>query len=389
MFFIAKDEEIKEGLTTDIYFVRTEEILNKKGINPKVIAEFTVNHMEHPWGVFVGSPEIIELVKGRPVNIWALKEGSIFKSRDEDGIPVPVMVVEGNYLDFARFETPMLGFICEASGIATKAARIKKLAGDKSVLSFGIRRMHPALAPMIDRSAFIGGCDGVSSIIGARTIGHSPTGTVPHALIISMGGIVEAVKAFDEFVDPTVPRMTLVDTFGDEKFEALLAAQAIGKHLSGVRLDTPSSRRGSITDIVREVKWELKINGFDYVKVFVSGGLNEENIPDLINAGADGFGVGTSIANANTIDFAMDIIELEGKPLAKRGKFAGRKKVFKTIKDGSVHYRILPFGSEDKFDTFEESLLPVMLNGEVVYKEESPDDIRSYVLNQLRDVNEL
>ncbi len=386
MFFTANGEEIKGGLTTDIYFVRTEEILRKKGINNRVAAEFTVQHLEYPWGVFVGLPEIIELMKEKPINLWALKEGTVFKSRDENGVPVPVMVIEGKYIDFARFETPMLGFICEASGIATKAARIKKLAGDKSVLSFGIRRMHPAIAPMIDRSAYIGGCNGVSSLIGARTIGHSPTGTVPHALIINMGGIVEAVKAFDEIVDPSVPRIALVDTFGDEKFEALLAASAIGKHLSGVRLDTPSSRRGSIADIVREVKWELAISGFDFVKVFVSGGLNEENIPELLEAGADGFGVGTSIANANTIDFALDIVEVEGKPLSKRGKFAGRKNLFKTIKDGSVHFKTIPFGKEQRVDGFEEALVPVLLNGEVVYKEETSDEIRNYVLSQLKSI---
>jgi nicotinate phosphoribosyltransferase len=389
MFFTAKDEEIKQGLTTDIYFIRTEEILNKKGIDNRVVAEFTVNRLEYPWSVFVGLPEVIELIKGRPINMWALKEGTIFKSRDESGIPIPVIVIEGKYLDFAKFETPMLGFICEASGIATKAARVKKLAGEKSVLSFGIRRMHPVLAPMIDRASFIGGCDGVSSVIGAKTIGHDPTGTIPHALIINMGGVAEAVKAFDEIVDPSIPRIALIDTFGDEKFEALLAAQAIGKNLSGVRLDTPSSRRGSIADIVREVKWELTIRGFDFVKIFVSGGLNEENIPGLVEAGADGFGVGTSIANANTIDFAMDIVELEGKPLSKRGKFAGRKNVFKTIKEGSVHFKATPFGKEQKCEGFEEALVPVILNGEVIYKEETPDDIRKYMLNQLKDIKEL
>jgi len=103
--------------------------------------------------------------------------------------------------------------------------------------------MHPAIAPMIDRASYIGGCDGVSSIIGAATIGKPPTGTIPHALIINMGGIVEAVKAFDEIIDPSVPRLVLADTFQDEKFESLLAAQAIGERLYGVRLDTPGYKK--------------------------------------------------------------------------------------------------------------------------------------------------
>ncbi len=389
MFFISKDEEIKEGLTSDIYFFRAEEILKAKGVNNHVLVEFTIQHLENPWAVFVGLPEVIEILKDKPVNLWALREGSIFKSRDIDGIPVPVMVIEGKYLDFGKFETPVLGFVCEASGIATKAARVKKLAGNKSVLSFGVRRMHPALAPLIDRSSYIGGCDGVSSVIGARTIGKDPTGTLPHALVINLGGVGAAVKAFNEVVDPIVPRITLVDTFCDEKFEAIEAANAIKEKLFGVRLDTPQSRRGSIVDIVREVKWELRIRGFNEVKVFVSGGLDESSVPELIKAGADGFGVGTSIANANTVDFAMDIVELEGKPLAKRGKFSGRKKVYRAFNNGTVEFKVVPFPEEFHGDNYDEALVPVLKNGEVVYKEEQPVDIRSYVLEQLSKIEEI
>lgn len=388
MFFIAKDEEIKEGLTTDIYFIRTEEILSKEGVNNNVLAEFTIQYMKYPWAVFLGLPEVIELLKGKPINVWALREGSIFKSRDINGIPIPVMYIEGKYLEFARFETPTLGFICEASGIATKAARVKKLADGKTVLSFGIRRMHPALAPMIDRSAYIGGCDGVSSIIGARVIGKDPTGTIPHALIINLGGIENAVKSFDKSVDLSVPRIALVDTFEDEKFESIKAAEAIGKKLSGVRLDTPASRRGNIVDIAREVKWELKIRGFEHVKVFVSGGLDEEIIPNLLEAGVDGFGVGTSIANADTVDFAMDLVEVNGKPVAKRGKFSGRKKLFRKFENGTLKFKVEMSGSSGP-EGYEEALEPIISNGEVVYRERNIDEIRNYVLEQLSKLTEM
>jgi nicotinate phosphoribosyltransferase len=388
MFFIAKENEIKEGLTSDVYFFRTEEILRAKGINKKVVAEFTVQYLENPWGVFAGLPEVIEVLKGKPINLWALREGTIFKSRDVNGTPVPVMVIEGKYLDFGKFETPVLGFICEASGIATKSARIKKLAGDRTVLSFGVRRMHPVLAPLIDRYSYIGGCDGVSSVLGARMLGKNPTGTLPHALIINLGSVAEAVKAFDEIIDPLVPRITLIDTFCDEKFEAIEAANALRDKLAGVRLDTPASRRGSIIQIVKEVKWELRIRGFDNVKLFVSGGLDENTIPELVKAGVDGFGVGTSIANANTVDFAMDIVELEGKPISKRGKFSGRKKTYKILRNNNVEFKVLPFSESINEKDFIESLVPVILNGEVVYKDEKPDDIRNYVLEQLSKIEE-
>jgi len=385
--FIANEKDIKEGLTTDVYFVRTEEILRKKGIDNYVVADFTVQALKYPWGVFVGLSEVIEVLEGRRISLYALPEGSIFKSRDEKGFPVPVMVIEGPYLEFARFETPLLGFICEASGIATKTARLRKIAKDKTILSFGIRRMHPAIAPMIDRSAYIGGCDGVSSLIGAKTIGKSPTGTIPHALIINMDGIVKAVKAFDEIIDPSVPRLALVDTFQDEKFESLLAAETLGKKLYGVRLDTPGSRRGSIVDIAREVRWELDLRGFNHVKILVSGGLDEESVRALTESGVvDGFGVGTAISNADTIDFAMDIVEVNGKPIAKRGKYSGRKKVYRRFENGRVLYEVKKF---DESILGEDMLVPVILDGKVVYKERTIDEIRNYVLEQLSKIEEL
>ncbi len=383
--FIANEEQIRKGLTTDIYFVRTEEILQKMHVNKTVVAEVTVQSLPHNWAVFVGLPEVVELLQGKNVNVWAMREGTIFSSHDKNGIPIPVMIIQGIYKDFAIYETPLLGMICEASGIATKAARIKKVAFDKAVLSFGIRRMHPAIAPMIDRASYIGGCDGVSSVIGARTIGKEPSGTIPHAFIINLGNVSNAIKAFDKYTDPTVPRIALVDTYGDEKLEAVQAAEAIGKKLYGVRLDTPRSRRGTLADIVREVKWELAIRGFEDVKVIVSGGLDENTIPELLEAGADGFGVGTSISNARTVDFAMDIVEMDGKPVAKRGKFGGRKKVYRYKKNGEIKFMVVPF---DKSFDGEEMLVPVIKNGKVVYKESGIDNIREYVLKQLKEIND-
>src|SRR5437867_191011 len=126
----------------------------------------------------------------------------------------------------------------------------------------------------------------------------------------------------------SVPRIALVDTYFDAKTATIMAAEALGKDLYGVRLDTPSSRRGDFAEIIREVRWELDSRGFSKVKIFVSGGLDEESVKRLSDAGADGFGVGTSVSNAPTIDFALDIVESEGRLVAKRGKLGGKKQVW-------------------------------------------------------------
>ena len=116
----------------------------------------------------------------------------------------------------------------------------------------------------------------------------------------------------------------LCDTFCDEKRESLAAA-AVGAE--GVRLDTPRSRRGNMREILEEVRWELDSAGYEQVKIFLSGGVNREDIiryRDIVDA----FGVGGAIANAPVIDFAMDIVEREGVHCAKRGKRGGVKQVY-------------------------------------------------------------
>jgi len=239
---------------------------------------------------------------------------------------------------------------------------------------------------MIDRASYIGGFDGVSSLSGAKLLGIKPSGTMPHALIIVFGDQVEAWKAFDEVVSPEVPRVALVDTYSDEKTEAIMAAEALKKRLHAVRLDTPASRKGDFAELIREVRWELDIRGFDYVKIFVSGGLNEENIRELSEAGVDAFGVGTSVSNAPTIDFAMDIVEIEGKPCAKRGKMSGRKQVWRCRKCSAD--LVLPLDKPQpkcpRCESKTEPMLKLLIkNGKIVAELPKPNKIRQYVLNQI------
>ena len=334
-FQIATEAEIKNAETTDIYFTRTREILEKEARQDlHVVAEVTTNSLPKNWefGILGGVEEAANLLEGINVDVKVFPEGTLFHASDTTGVREPVMVIEGRYLDFCLYETPLLGLLCQASGIATMAARVRRNAGTRSIFSFGVRRAHPVLAPMIDRATFIGGFDAVSSLLGAKLLGKNPSGTMPHALIVAVGDQVKAWKAFDKHMPKDVPRIALVDTYYDEKTEAIMAAEALGERLSAVRLDTPGSRRGNFPEIIREVRWELDTRGYKHVKIYVSGGLDENTVKTLAAAGADGFGVGTSVSNAPSIDFAMDIVEADGKPVAKRGKLGGRKQVWRCEK---------------------------------------------------------
>ena len=379
MFNIANPEDIKAGKVTDIYFERAINVLRAKGINKYVKVEFVVKKFpgNYQWGVFAGLDEVLTLLEGLPVTVKAMPEGTVFRANE------PVMTIEGMYLDFAVYETAILGLICQASGIATKSARCKLAAGDKIVVHFGARRMHPAITPMIDRSSYIGGCDGVATPIGAELLGIQASGTMPHALILLFGDTLEAVKAFDEIIDPKVPRIALIDTFADEKFEAIRIAEALGNKLYGVRLDTPSSRRGNFLAILKEVRWELDIRGFENVKIFVSGGIDEEIIKQL-NEVVDAYGVGTTISSAPVLDFAMDIVEIEGRPIAKRGKLSGEKQVYVNEKTGERI--VLPANKKFNDEEFKPLLEKVIENGKILKPPKKPSEIREYVLRQIKNL---
>jgi nicotinate phosphoribosyltransferase len=122
-----------------------------------------------------------------------------------------------------------------------------------------------------------------------------------------------------------VPRIVLVDTFRDEAEEALRVAHALGDRLYGIRLDTPSERGRVTADLVHEVRARLDQAGFHHVKIVVSGGLNPDRIRHFKESEApvDSFAVGSYISGATPIDFTGDIKEIDGRPIAKRGRIPG------------------------------------------------------------------
>jgi nicotinate phosphoribosyltransferase len=208
-------------------------------------------------------------------------------------------------------------------------------------------------------------------------------GTMPHALIIYMGDQRAAWKIFDDRCPKEVPRIALVDTYADEKTEAVMAAETI--KLDGVRLDTPQSRRGDMNAIIKEVRWELELRGY-HVPIVVSGGIDEEAVGTL---SANGFGIGTAVSNAPIIDFAMDLIEVEGKPCAKRGKWGGKKQVYRC--PACMRGRIVPEkgkGAKGKEmcecgKQMEPKLELLIKDGKVVRPLPKPLEIRKFVLQQL------
>ncbi|MBT9258553.1 MAG: nicotinate phosphoribosyltransferase [Clostridiales bacterium] len=313
-FFSATHEEIRRGLVADIYFVKTMAALEAGGLkDTPVMAEIFASRP----GYLAGVEEVLHLLEGRPVEVWSLDEGEPFEAKEV------VMRLKGPYGAFGIHETAILGILASSSAWLTAAREVKTAAGDTPVICFGSRHIHPAVAPVMERAALLAGLDGASNILGAKLFGKEPQGTIPHAFILIVGDTVEAARLYDRALPPEEPRTILVDTFKDEAEEALRVAAALGERLAGVRLDTPSERGGVTPELVREVRARLDQAGFRHVKIFVSGGVTPEKIPLLKAAGADGFGVGSYISRAAPIDMTMDLKEIDGRPVAKRGRIPG------------------------------------------------------------------
>ena len=312
-------EAVLSGETADIYFARTVEILRREGLNPVATMEFFSGRA----GVFCGIEEVKALLsrvlpEGNR-EVWALAEGETMKEKEV------VLRITAPYQSYGLYETAIDGILAYCSGWATAARECVEAAQGIPVISFGARHVYPSVAGVMDYSAIVGGCAGCSSIDGAKLAGIEPSGTMPHALVLIMGDTVKATQAFDKHMPAGVPCVSLVDTFKDEAEEAVLVAKALGKKLDSVRLDTPPERGRVTPDLVKEVRARLDLAGFKQVKIFVSGGVNVERIKQFVEAGApvDGFGVGSYISGAKPIDFTADLHEIEGKPVAKRGRIPG------------------------------------------------------------------
>jgi nicotinate phosphoribosyltransferase len=307
------------GPASDVYFQRARDTLAGAGLDAVVAMDFFSSRA----GVLCGISEALRLlgaVLQDGDEVWALAEGDAMSERET------VMRVRAPYSHFGVYETALLGMLSSCSGWATAAREIVDAASGKRVISFGARHVHPLVGPVMEYAAVVGGCVGCATPLGAQMAGlKAPSGTMAHAMILIFGDTVLAAKAFDQYMPDDVLRIVLVDTFKDEAEESLRVAEALGKRLRGVRLDTPKERGQVTVDLVHEVRARLDLAGHEHVGIYVSGGLDVDRIRqfEAAKAPVDSYGVGMAISSAPPIAFTADIKEIAGKAISKRGRIPG------------------------------------------------------------------
>jgi nicotinate phosphoribosyltransferase len=314
--------EILSGDSADVYFARAAKVLEREGLDP-IVAMEVFGRQE---ALLCGIDEAKNLL-GHVLADCDPAETRVESLTDGDtvGPKEVVLRIRARYRKVGLYETAILGMLAQSTGWATAAQECVAAAAPMPVISFGARHVHPDITDVLDYAAIVGGCVGASTPAGARLAGLSPTGTMPHSLVLIFGDTVEAALAFDRDLEPDVPRIVLVDTFKDEAEEALRVAHALGDRLYGIRLDTPSERGRVTADLVHEVRARLDQAGFGHVKIVVSGGLTPDRIRYFRAAESpvDSYAVGSYISGATPIDFTGDIKEIDGRPIAKRGRIPG------------------------------------------------------------------
>lgn len=324
-------EKMQAGYYTDKYFVRAREILLADGFRPYV----TMQVFAKTPAFLGGIDEAIAILKlcalgWSDLTVHALYDG------DEVEPWEPVLEIEGPYDAFAHLETLFLGVLARRTKVGTNTRRVVEAAHPKQVMFFPARHDHWLVQTGDGYAAHIAGAIGVSTDAQASWWGNEGVGTVPHALIAAYGGdTVLATQRFAEYAPADVQIISLVDFENDCVATSLAVARALGERLYGVRLDTsellvdrsvePQMGRfaptGVCPQLVRNVRTALDGEGFDHVRIVVSGGFSEEKITAFEGEGVpvDAYGVGSSLFKGR-FDFTGDVVLMEGQPCAKVGR---------------------------------------------------------------------
>lgn len=323
--------EIRQGYYSDSYFIRSKNILEKDNYNPHVVMQV----FQRQQSILCGIDHAVAIIKSCADNPNNLKIRALF-----DGDPIEpwetVLMIEGKLADFVHLETVYLGVLSRQTKIATNVNRVVKAAAGKPVLFFPSRFDHYAVQAEDGYAAKVGGVFGVSTPANASYWNGQALGTIPHALIAAYNGnTLAATEAFDRHIDPTVNRVALVDFDNDCVKSALEVARKFGPRLYGVRLDTADTlvdvsvipQMGSFKPtgvcprLVYNVREALDAEGFQSIKIMVSGGFNAEKIESFEKekVPVDVYAVGSSLFNDN-VNFTADIVSLEGRFCAKIGR---------------------------------------------------------------------
>jgi nicotinate phosphoribosyltransferase len=352
---------------TDKYFLRTNEILKKECINPRIAIKVFCRGR----GPAVGLNEAVEILR-RYSDLESQGGDVRITTKKHFADTEPLMIIKGPAQSVVELETMYLGVlsaaISGAMGIAApepnqikeKLKRLKEIYRDIPIIYFGARHYHWSKDKEIAAAALEGGAVQTSTDIGSTHIGQKGVGTTPHVLTIILASIygkenatLKTAEMFDKYMPPEIPRVTLVDTYNRELTDSLAVARYFGKKKNSMRIDTcgenigeggspynggknadPGFKTGTgvTIELTTNVRDLLVKNGCgDNTEIFLSSGFGNETKAAAFVRAADeykkktGYNLfsGVGIGEISTARFCTaDIFEVNDRPSAKTGREA-------------------------------------------------------------------
>ena len=369
----------QSGLLTDLYELTMAAGYLQTGFEAHATFELFVRNLPHRRNYLVAAgleqcldflqkvnftPQEIEFLRSHPVfstiredfftylskfrftgDVWAVPEGTLVFAGE------PILRITAPIIEAQIMETYLLATISFQTMIASKAARVVTAAQGRPVVEFGARRAHgPEASLLAARAAYIGGCDGTSNVLAGHSFGMSTYGTQAHSWIMAHEDEAQAFGHFlDAFPDHAV---LLLDTYNVRA--ALEKILKMGRKPAGVRLDS-----GNMVKDSQWVRQAMDRHGWNDVKIFASGDLDEEKITSLLKAGAriDAFGVGTALAtpgDAPHLNLIYKLVEIErngnvrgaAKLTQAKSTYPGRKQVYRYSESEKFSYDQIVLDSE-------------------------------------------
>lgn len=426
------------GLYTDFYELTMAQgyfYSGKKNDSATFNYFFRTNPFKGGFTVFAGLQDFLELLKNftySESDINYLKEqgfrsdfldylkdfqfsGNIISAQEGEIVfpNEPVLQVEGNIIESQLIESFLLNILNFESLIATKAFRIKLVAGDRIFTDFGLRRAQGFGALHASRAAIIGGAASTSNVLAGKLFGIPVSGTQAHSWVQSFDTELEAFRTFAKAHPDNA--ILLVDTYDTLKSgvpNAIKVAKEMeerGEKLKAIRLDS-----GDLAYLSKKVRKMLDDARLAYVKIIASNQLNEHVIKSLLkdqDAKIDAFGIGTELITGKedaALDGVYKLTETNGELKMKISEniekvtLPGKKQIFRCLDDNGYFYRdAVALIEEEKqalrnifhpvyperFTNIEKCskhalLQPVIKNGENVLDKKSPSEIHKYLLSR-------
>jgi nicotinate phosphoribosyltransferase len=335
------------GLWTDFYELTMAQVYFKQHTQATAHFEVTVRRLPADWGFFVmaGLNEVESYLRtfrfderdiaylrsvGRfaedflsylssvtaDVQIRALREGTVFFAEE------PILEVSGPICCAQLLESYLLNILGFSIIEATLAARTMRAARGIPVVEFGLRRCQGPVASLrAARGAQMAGFAATSNVFAARALDFPPSGTMAHSYVEVHDREEDAFRHFARQYGSN--SILLVDTY--DSIEGIKTAAKVAKDvfesegvkLAGIRLDS-----GDLVALSRFARDHFRNQGVPFMKIFISGDMDEYQIEDLLSAGAqvDGIGIGTRYSAARyapAIEIIYKITRYGGKDLAK------------------------------------------------------------------------